>query len=335
MWANKYEPSCCSEILLNKSHIKHLKNLIYPSDSSNLIIYGPKGSGKKFLIKHIMTEKIGIDLFDFTNEIYIANNESKSSCTILQNNSNTHLSLYLQKYGSCDKYIISDYLKRKIETMCISEHGKLSYKTIILYNLDFLSKVAQDILRKLLETYYRSSRFIFTTSNINVILPSLKSRCHCYRIGHVYEDELLTYMNEIMIINNMKSSKINNKQIIELHERNIESCINHLHYINVTNTKTLDTPITDCYERILNNIVNKSKFKLIRDLLYILLTNNIDGTEILKGIYKTCLPYCKEDNKIELTKIVAIYEYRTAICERPIYHIEGFIQNIICKELLT
>ena len=334
MWANRHEPNSCYDIVMNKGHLQNIGQLIDPTDFSNLIIYGPKGTGKKFLVKLLLNEKLCFNMFDFTPETFVASNESKSTCTILQNNSNIHISLYLEKYGSIDKYIISDYLKKKIETMSILEDGSLTYKLVILYNLECLTKVAQDILRKLMETYYRSSRFIFTTNNLNVIIPSFRSRCFTYRLGHVTYDDLFNYMQTIMKRYDMELSNNEIEHIINLHDKNIESCINHLQYIYTIKEKRLNTPIHSCYSDIINHIKNKSAFKKIRDLLYNLLTNNIDNTEIIKGIYKETLKHCNENMKNTLTHLASKYEHRIAICERPIYHIEAFVQHIICQDLL-
>ena len=66
-----------------------------------------------------------------------------------------------------------------------------------------------------------------------------------------------------------------------------------------------------------------NKLKLIRDILYTLLVNNMDPKRIIHATLE------RFHMGTDLVKWAAEYEHRLTHCERPMYHLEAFFVRVL------
>lgn len=72
------------------------------------------------------------------------------------------------------------------------------FKVCILEEADALSKSAQNSLKRVIEDYSDTCRFVFTTNNPHKIDPALHSRCQGFHIDSLKEDEFLLRLAYIL-----------------------------------------------------------------------------------------------------------------------------------------
>ena len=90
-----------------------------------------------------------------------------------------------------DKYLIQDVVKEYAKRIQINLFkSKKIFKSVIINNLDNFSYYAQTSLRRTLEKYSGTCRFIMWCKSLSKVLEPLKSRCICIRIGSPTYDEL-------------------------------------------------------------------------------------------------------------------------------------------------
>jgi len=135
----------------------------------NLLIYGNKCCGKT-----TMCNAFFATLFD--TKFYDMKNMSIEIDRKLFNYkmSGYHLEFCAKELGSNDKIFIHDFIKSYIETRNI---GLDIPKIVIIRNASCLSSIAQMSLRRIIETNYRSSRFVFEIEQISSFQEPLQSRC--------------------------------------------------------------------------------------------------------------------------------------------------------------
>ena len=149
-WVEKYRPQKLNEIIGNDNTILRLTNSAKSGSISNLIITGPSGIGKT------------------TTALCIAK-------TILTKNYDTNMLLVNASDNRCIdviKYTITTFAKRKMD-------GPI--KIIILDEVDSMTETAQQGLRRIIDAYFNSTRFILICNIFSKIIEPLQSRCCLFR----------------------------------------------------------------------------------------------------------------------------------------------------------
>ena len=161
-------------INLSKEQIvikEKLDTLLKSSKIPHLLLYGECGSGKKTLLQYLI-DKIYKDVIN-KNEYMITINCSEFKGI---------------------KFIRED-LKFFGKKQIFNYNSKL-FKSIILYNSDFLTIDAQSSLRRLIEIYSKNTRFFMITNNIHKIISPILSRfCLIYVPATVIKNKCINYYN--------------------------------------------------------------------------------------------------------------------------------------------
>jgi DNA polymerase III delta prime subunit len=311
---------------LHKDVMMKFHKLIESDDMTNQLLYGVTGCGKKCIIRTVIREKLNVYDTKFELKTYVANNDNKSEITFLCIESTKHIEIILNNYGTIDKYLINGYLKEKIDTMTFSGNGALTYKIIVLYNIHNLTKTSQHILKELIESYSKSSRFIMTTDKYGYIIKEIKSRSNLFRVPCVSENELYLHVKKILDEKEVTMTKPKIMRIIRQNDTHIQNSIDNIQceIMNGSNKRNIFDSAVDT---IVECICKGKPFRKIRDEIYILIVNNATGCSILKMILLHILDRCND--KPKLCMIAAKYEHNIVTGERAIYHIESFIQTII------
>ena len=163
-------PSNLDEFIYNNSIAKRLK--VYNQNYiDNLIFYGQNNAGKRTLISGLLNHLSNNNIKRNIQTHKLKINNTKVDINFVE--SNYHFELNLYEYGHYDKHIICEFVKYILSYKNIN---KLSYKIVVLYYFDKVSKVAQLALRRIIEQSYSTGRFILCCENINRVDKALLSR---------------------------------------------------------------------------------------------------------------------------------------------------------------
>jgi replication factor C subunit 3/5 len=101
--------------------------------------------------------------------------------------------------GMNDRFIMQDIIKemasnRNIAAISGSGEGKKAsgaqFKTVVLMEVDRLSRQAQAALRRTMEKYASSCRLILCCNSQSKVIEPVRSRCLGIRVGAPTEDEV-------------------------------------------------------------------------------------------------------------------------------------------------
>lgn len=198
--------------------IKKLDVFINSGKIPHLLFYGTDGTGKRTLLQYLI-DKIYKDITN-KNEYII-----KINCT--QFKGIRYIREDLKFFGKKQIY----------------NYDEKIFKSIILYNADFLTIDAQSSLRRLIEIYSKNTRFFMITNNKSKIIRPILSRfCLIYVPEFLNKNNFInihSYRNQIIDLKSIDNSekkyikskisnlkKLDNKEILNLSKELYNKCIN-------------------------------------------------------------------------------------------------------------
>ena len=245
-WIEKYRPSDFNNIVLDDTNKKILLNIVKKNYFPNLLFYGPPGTGKTTTI---------INLIDLYHKHY---NLKKKGCMI-------HLN------ASDDRGIdiIRNQISQFVNTKTLFGEGM---KFVILDEVDYMTKNAQQALRYLIQQYSDNIRFCLICNYISRIEYALQNEFVRLRFCQLPNDKVYNFLNTIQKKENLNISKQTIYAIQNMFKSDIRSMINFLQSNHTTDKKLVKN----------NIITNKLWINLIKKFK----TDNPDN--IITFINKKC-----------------------------------------------
>ena len=333
----KYAPKKTKELLFNNDIIEQLTFMAKHNDIPHVIISGPNGGGKKTIVRFFL-EALYDETINTPNKVIykMGNQSSKKDIEIFQ--SFYHI-IIEPTNTSADKYIIQEIIKKyaKYKTLQFTKASR-PFKTILIYNMENLSLTCQSALRRTMEMYAKTCRFIMVCNNLSKIIEPLKSRCRIFCVPIPSENDIAKTLFKIALCENIYTDI---SAIVKRSHRNIRDAIWILDEkkMECKNILILD----ELYDKLIDLILGIDKttdvIKIynieIKKYIYDILITNTKGADIIATILEKII---HKSNNDKLNKKIIIYastaENNMSHGRRDIMHIDYFIIGII-KELLA
>ena len=304
----------------------------------HLIVYGPSGCGKEYLVNKLLEKIFGKAGTELKEVEYTVSGYSNTKTKINIKQSKHHIIIEPNSNGF-DKYLIQEIIQdyAKSELLNILKHRKL-FKVVIINKIDNLSYYAQASLRRTMEKYSNTCKFILISDQLSKIIEPIRSRCLMIRVPlptniQILETLMYVCYQENIDITFRKLNDIINKS---------DNKVNHalwlleMYRYNIDYDKDWEIVIDDIIQMITNkNIMNNkmlySVMKKIREQYYILFITNIPTQMIIRKIMIKLLEQNIADItlKYNIIDITSIFEQRLSQGTRHIIHIEAYIARLI------
>ena len=252
-----YRPKILDDIVLDPLNKKIFKNIIETGYFPNLLFYGPPGTGKTTTI---------INLVNAYQEHHGQKNKG--------------LMIHLNASDERGIDIIRNQINQFVNSKSLFHTGM---KFVILDEVDYMTKNAQQALRYLLQNYSNGVRFCLICNYISRIDEGLQNEFIRLRFNQLPEKDIISFLSSIS-----KSEKLdltdNSLFIIQkLYKSDIRSMINFMQ----SNQNIKDEAIYIIEDSVWDNLFNKiyngddlSSLKLFTD--EISRRYNIDKKNIIK-----------------------------------------------------
>lgn len=257
VWVEKWRPTNFDGIVLDPLNKQILKNIINTSYFPNLLFYGPPGTGKTTTI---------INLVNAYQEIL--------------NQKHKGLMIHLNASDERGIDIIRNQINQFVNSKSLFNQGM---KFVILDEVDYMTKNAQQALRYLLQNYTEGVRFCLICNYISRIDEGLQNEFLRLRFNQLPENDIISFLKTISVSEKLKITDKSLQLIQQLYKSDIRSMINFMQ--SNQNIKDSDFNIIDdsIWEQLYNKIKNKDR---INDLSgFINRTSskfNIDKKNIMK-----------------------------------------------------
>lgn len=249
-WVEKYRPTHFDNIVLDPINRKLFEKIIEKDQFPNLLFYGPPGTGKTTTI---------INLIQQYQKTYSKINKGNV--------------IHLNASDERGIDIIRNQIHSFVKSMNLFETG---FKFVILDEVDYMTKNAQQALKYLLQTTTTNVRFCLICNYISKIDEPLKNEFICVRFNQLPQNDIIQFINTIVKNENIKINQEAIYTIQSMYKSDIRSMINFLQLNQSFKLNEWD-----------KNILNPS----ILNQLHNMFCNNESKIEIKKNIYKISKKY--------------------------------------------
>lgn len=331
----KYRPKNIRDFIFNKNILDQLIHISSNEDIPHIIISGPPGGGKKTLVKFFLEELYDPDVNILSKIKYNINGSSaKKEIDILQ--SNYHM-IFEPTSTNYDKYILQEIIK--LYTMHKSFNifrTKRKFKTIVIYNIENLASSSQAALRRTMEIYAKTCRFIMVCNNLSKIFDPLKSRCRIFCVPLPSTDDILNVISYISFMENIILKRQTKEFIMDNCNGNLKKAIWILDCFRLKCPTSIS--LDDVFENVIQIFLSVNEetdvAKLlddsIRPNIYNILITNIKGSEIISILLDKLIQRIDDDEiNARIIQCASDAEYNLIPGRREITHIEFFSIGVI------
>ena len=309
IWIERFRPKNFDEIVGQDVIVKRIKAFVESKNIPHLLLAGPPGVGKSTIALVIAKELFG--------EYWMGN--------------------FVELNASSDRGInvIREDVKNFARTKSI---GNVPFKIILLDEADSLTRDAQQALRRTMEQYSNTCRFILSANYSSRILSPIQSRCTIFRFKPLDKESI----NKII-------DRVCKEEKLKVDDKAMEA----LMYVSSGDARRLENVMQSCSmisnkitEDLVYEIVSAAKPKEIKEilefaiegkfsqakekLLDVMLKHGLSGLDIVKQIQGEIWNLKISDNrKIELIDKCGEIEFRMVEGSDEFLQLEGLIANFM------
>jgi len=260
-WVEKYRPTHFDDIVLDPMNRSLFQQILDKDYFPNVLFYGPPGTGKTTTIMNLIHS-------------YQKKHNQVSRGTIIHLNASDERGID----------IIRNQIYQFVRSKNLFESG---IKFVILDEVDYMTKNAQQALKYLLQNSSQNVRFSLICNYISRIDESLKNEFIAVRFNQLPKTEITGFLQQITQKENIELSTVAIDTIQQLYKSDIRSMINFIQ-LHQTGLIWDNNIITDeVYENIYNmtTINKKSKTDFLRNIHEVSIKYNTDKRNLLNQFF--------------------------------------------------
>ena len=255
-----YRPKHFDDIVLDPLNRQIFKNIIDTSYFPNLLFYGPPGTGKTTTVINLI-----------------------NSYQSRVNGKNKDLIIHLNASDERGIDIIRNQINNFVNSNPLFNNG---VKFVILDEVDYMTKNAQQALRYLLQNYNNNDvKFCLICNYISKIDEGLQTEFITLRFNQLPREEITKLLTNISGYEKLNLSSSMISSIQKLYKSDIRSMINFIQSNQNLGNDPLNIIDDAIYDDIITQILKKQKLEHISKYInYISIHYNIDKKNIIKDL---------------------------------------------------
>ncbi len=308
IWTEKYRPKVFEEVVGQEDILKKIKNLTNSLNIPHLLFAGPAGTGKSTLALIVVRELFGKNWREN----------------------------YLELNASDERGI--DVVRQKVKDFARTKALGSSFKVIFLDEADALTKEAQNALRRTMENYANTCRFIMSCNYSSKIIDPIQSRCVILRFKLLEKKDI---EKRIKVIDEREKLEIDKGTIEALYEVSEGDCRRVINLLQASSS--ISTKITPELINTLSASAKPADIKIVIDyalsgdflkakekLLDIMLRESISGQDIIKSIQKEIWNLnIDSELKVRLTEKTGETEFRIVEGSDEFIQLESLLASFL------
>ena len=305
MWTEKYRPHDFSEVKGQQDVVNRVKAFVEQKNMPHLLFTGPAGVGKTTLAMIISKKLFG--------ESWREN--------ILELNASDERGI--------------DIIRHKVKDFARTRAiGNVPFKIIYLDECDALTREAQQALRRTMENYTQTTRFILSANYSSKIIDPIQSRCAVFRFKPLEKADIIALVHSIAKQEHLELAKATDEALFEVSSgdcRKVENIMQSCAALSATVTPDMVFAMASVAKpKEINTILTlaiQQKFIEARNkLLETMLAYGLSGLDIIKQIQKEIVHLPMDNNKkIMLISACGETEFRMTEGSDEFVQLEAFL----------
>jgi len=290
VWTEKYRPQRLSEIRGQEEITSRLAAFVKSKSMPHLLFAGPAGVGKTTAALAIARELYGDRWRDFVLELNAS--DARGIDTI--------------------RGAVKDFARTKAVE-------DVPFKIIYLDEADALTKEAQHALRRIMEDYTSTVRFILSCNYSSKIIPPIQSRCAIFRFKPLPKEIVKEILSDILKNEKLNATDGALELIYEASEGDMRKAENLLQacaaIAKKIDEKVVSEVVSFAEPKEIAQIIKLALDRKFSDakarLIDVMLKHGLSGLDVIKQIQSQIwaldLP---DDKKAQLIRLCGEYEFR-------------------------
>jgi replication factor C small subunit len=289
MWVEKYRPQVLSDLVDQADIVERLSAIIKkPDDMPHLLFTGPPGSGKTTVANCMARQLLKEYWRDFT----------------------------LEMNASDERRIDDVRMKVKVFARHTDKRADIPFRLVILDEADSMTNDSQTALRRIMEEYSKTTRFVLTANYSTGIIEPIQSRCAVFRFTRLPDADVVNCLGNICKHEGVKATEGALEMIYELSDGDLRQAINQLQTtasvgdVNEANVKRVYGVSKRASVKEMVQLAVKGEFKKAREILVELLkVYGMPETDVMKYVYHD-LSDMKGVDQTKAARLMADYDFR-------------------------
>ena len=306
LWVEKYRPKSLDEVVGQEEIVERLKAYAKTGNLPHLLFAGPAGTGKTTSAIALARDMFGED--------------------------------WRQNYfelNSSDERGIETVRTKVKEIARIAPFGGSNFKIIFLDEADNLTADAQAALRRTMETYSKTSRFILSANYSSRLIEPIQSRTAVFRFRPLKPDAIAEYIGRIAKSEKLKITDDGMEALVYVAEGDMRRAVNALQ-VAASLGSTVDAEVlykvsSTVRPEEVKGLIEKAlegEFLRAREVLdKLLIEYGLSGEDIVRQLHRTVFDLnIPDESKVRLLDRIGETDFRLT---------EGSSERIQIESLLA